>query len=87
MPKRKQQWEEQMADALAHGEMKLADPQEAAVDRLPPKWEIRIRAKRDPIVEETRRYREMAQEADGRYDAYMSGQQPDKPAAGKSDNP
>ncbi|MEF2966133.1 hypothetical protein V3851_09855 [Paenibacillus sp. M1] len=39
--------------------------------RLSPKYEIRIQTNLDPIVEETRKYRSMAKEIDGRYDEYL----------------
>ncbi|MFB9274929.1 hypothetical protein [Cohnella cellulosilytica] len=39
-----------------------------AAKRLHPKWEIRIPANVDPIVEETIAYRHLAREVDGRYD-------------------
>ncbi|WP_334076104.1 MULTISPECIES: hypothetical protein [Paenibacillus] len=39
--------------------------------RLSPRYEIRVQTNLDPIVEETRKYRSMAKEVDGRYDEYM----------------
>lgn len=39
--------------------------------RLSPKYEIRVQTNLDPIVEETRKYRSMAKEVDGRYDDYL----------------
>ena len=39
-----------------------------AAKRLHPKWEIRIPANVDPIVEETIAYRHLAREVDDRYD-------------------
>ncbi len=39
--------------------------------RLSPKYEIRVQTTLDPIVEETRKYRTMAKEIDGRYDDYL----------------
>nr|WP_255807619.1 hypothetical protein [Cohnella mopanensis] len=39
-----------------------------ATRRLPPRWEIRVQAKLDPVVEETKAYRAIAQEVDGRYE-------------------
>ena len=39
-----------------------------AAKRLPPRWEIRIQAKHDPVVEETKAYRTLAREVDERYD-------------------
>ncbi|MFC4598543.1 hypothetical protein [Cohnella hongkongensis] len=48
-----------------------ADEEDAgarAARRLHPKWEIRIQASVDPIVEETKAYRAIAREVDDRYD-------------------
>lgn len=39
--------------------------------RLSPRYEIRVQTTLDPIVEETRKYRSMAKEIDGRYDDYL----------------
>ncbi|MFC5470802.1 hypothetical protein ACFPPD_19110 [Cohnella suwonensis] len=44
------------------------DASEEAVKRLRPRWEIRVQAELDPVVEETKAYRSMAEEVDGRYD-------------------
>ncbi len=67
----KKEWEQSVCHTLAEGEMERIDPGEAAVDRLIPKYEIRIKAEKDPIAEETRIIRNMAEEIDGRYDEYM----------------
>jgi hypothetical protein len=48
-----------------------SSPEEAgteAVKRLSPRWEIRIQAEWDPVAEETKAYRAIASEVDGRYD-------------------
>jgi hypothetical protein len=50
------------------GEAKVEAPEDQAVKMLPPRWEIRTQAERDPIAEETKAYRAMAREVDGRYD-------------------
>lgn len=50
------------------GPIETGDPQEEAVARLSPRWEIRVQAEFDPVAEETALYRKMAKEADGRYD-------------------
>ncbi|RED63102.1 hypothetical protein [Cohnella lupini] len=39
-----------------------------AAKKLSPRWEIRIQAKHDPVVEETKAYRAIASEVDHRYD-------------------
>lgn len=50
------------------GPIETGDPQEEAVARLSPRWEIRVQAEFDPVAVETALYRKMAKEADGRYD-------------------
>jgi hypothetical protein len=70
--KEKDKLEKELSDALTEGEMKRTDPAQGAREQLSPRYEIRIRAERDPIVEETRQIREMAEEVDDRYDDYMS---------------
>lgn len=62
--------EEELVQKLTEGEMKLEKADEAARKRLPLKTEIRIQAQIDPIVEETKRYRQMASEVDDRYAKY-----------------
>ncbi|MDG0810133.1 hypothetical protein OMP40_12825 [Cohnella rhizosphaerae] len=54
---------------MTEGEPATGDPNEEALARLSPRWEIRIQTERDPVAEETAAYRKLAQEADGRYDA------------------
>jgi hypothetical protein len=68
----KEQLEQQMSQSLTAGEMAESDPEAEAQARLTPRYEIRITASRDPIVEETLHYRSMAEEVDSRYDKYMS---------------
>ncbi len=53
--------EEQDEDTQENAEAKAAK-------KLPPRWEIRIQAKHDPVVEETKAYRAIAREVDNRYD-------------------
>ncbi|MBP1991860.1 hypothetical protein [Paenibacillus eucommiae] len=62
--------EEQLAKKLTAGEIENQDAEEAAVKRLPIKTEIRIQAQIDPVVEETKQYRKMAEEVDKRYSRY-----------------
>ncbi|WP_028549972.1 hypothetical protein [Paenibacillus sp. UNC451MF] len=64
------EWEEQLARKLTEGEMDAEDTEEAARKRLPIKTEIRIQAQIDPVVQETKLYRQMADEVDGRYDRW-----------------
>ncbi|TJY42386.1 hypothetical protein E5161_10350 [Cohnella pontilimi] len=65
---RENEAERLLAERLMESEPQGADPEEEAVKRLPPKWEIRIQTQRDPVAEETAVYRSMAKEVDGRYD-------------------
>lgn len=60
--------EEQLAQTLTEGEMERVDTSEAARKRLPLKTEIRIQAQVEPVVEETKLFRQMAEEVDDRYD-------------------
>lgn len=62
--------EEELVQKLTEGEMKQEDAEEAARKRMPIKIEIRIQTQMDPVVEETRRYRQMASEVDARYAKY-----------------
>ncbi|GIP37717.1 hypothetical protein J31TS4_09970 [Paenibacillus sp. J31TS4] len=67
----KDKLERLLSDAL---EQEGADPKEPgkeAVKRLPSHYEIRLTAQVDPIVEETKRYRQMAKEVDDRYEDYL----------------
>jgi hypothetical protein len=50
------------------------DPEADALKALPPRWEVRIQAERDPVAEETKIYRGIAHEVDKRYDKYDKGQ-------------
>ncbi|WP_256761734.1 hypothetical protein [Cohnella sp. WQ 127256] len=45
-----------------------AEAEAEAVKQLSPRWEIRIQAKLDPVVEETKAYRAIAQEVHHRYE-------------------
>lgn len=62
--------EEQLVQQLTEGEIEHVDTDEAARIRLPMKTEIRIQAHIDPVVEETKQYRQMAEEVDERYARY-----------------
>lgn len=67
----KKSLEETMTEALEQGEMRRKDPEQSAVERLLPRYEIRVKAAKDPIVEETGIYRGMAEEVDDRYETYL----------------
>ncbi|MNI17172.1 hypothetical protein D3C73_705320 [compost metagenome] len=62
--------EEQLAQKLTAGEMDSLDAEDTARKLLPMKTEIRIQAQIDPIVEETKKYRKMAEEVDDRFARY-----------------
>jgi hypothetical protein len=62
--------EKEITDKLILGELDHIDAKEAARKKLLMKTEIRIQAQTDPIVEETRQYRQMADEVDDRYARY-----------------
>lgn len=60
-----------LAEQLTDGPLDESGREERVRASLPPKYEVRIRMEYDPIVEETKRYRSMAREIDGRYDRFM----------------
>jgi len=64
--------EEELIQKLTEGEMHSEEPDEAAVKKLPHPTEIRIQAQIDPVVDETRKFRQMAREVDDRYAKYDS---------------
>ncbi|MFC5452917.1 hypothetical protein [Paenibacillus aestuarii] len=66
----KEEFEEQLIRKLTEGEIAQEDTEEEARKRLPMKSEFRIQAQVDPVQEETKQYRKMADEIDDRYDKY-----------------
>lgn len=68
---RQEQLEAELHERLTAGEMDTEKPDEAVRRRIAPRTEIRIQTRLDPIVEETNRYRSIAEEVDDRYDQYM----------------
>lgn len=68
--KDKEQLEREMVRSLTDGDMEGNNPVETAPKRLAPPYEIRIRAEKDPIAEETKLVRQKAREVDNRYDRY-----------------
>lgn len=66
-----QDLERQLSELLTDGEMESKNKEEEGRRRIPPKYEIRVQTTKDPIVEETRKYRKIAKELDDRYDKYM----------------
>jgi len=63
--------ERELANRLTEGEMERANPTETARRMLSPKYEIRVQAELDPVVEEILRFRQVAREVDDRYDKYL----------------
>ncbi|MGQ8875258.1 hypothetical protein [Paenibacillus sp. TSA_86.1] len=64
--------ERRLSDMLTEGDMEASgDVEERQRQLIPPKYEVRIQTERDPIVEETLKYRTMARELDDRYDRYL----------------
>ncbi|GGG24031.1 hypothetical protein [Paenibacillus abyssi] len=68
--------EKELVQHLLEGEASSGASDDGAKEqavrrKLSVPYEIRIQTESDPIVEQTIRYRQMAQELDGRYDRYM----------------
>lgn len=63
--------ERKLSELLQDGEMEQGDRKAKEIRQIPPKYEIRIQTTLDPIVEETLRYRKIANELDDRYDKYL----------------
>ncbi|MEO2205646.1 hypothetical protein ABGV42_18095 [Paenibacillus pabuli] len=64
--------ERRLSEMLTEGEMEESgDANKRERQLIPPKYEVRIQTERDPIVEETLMYRNMAREVDDRYDRYL----------------
>lgn len=63
--------EEELSELLTEGELKDEDRERKEREQISPRYEIRIQTSLDPIVEETRLYRQMAEEIDDRYDDYL----------------
>lgn len=63
--------EEELRELLTEGELKDDDRERKEREQISPRYEIRIQSTLDPIVEETRLYRQMAEEIDDRYDDYL----------------
>lgn len=73
--------ERQLSEMLTEGEMEERQNRtEQERELISPRYEIRIQTELDPIVEETLKYRSMAQELDDRYDRYLDRANPGKPS-------
>jgi hypothetical protein len=72
--------ERRLSDMLTEGDMEESgDADKRERQLIPPKYEVRIQTERDPIVEETLKYRDMAREVDDRYDRYIKRSVGNKP--------
>ncbi|MFB8376847.1 hypothetical protein ACWIE6_24415 [Paenibacillus taichungensis] len=72
--------ERRLSDMLTEGDMEESgDADKRERQLIPPKYEVRIQTERDPIVEETLKYRDMAREVDDRYDRYLERSTGNKP--------
>jgi hypothetical protein len=72
--------EQRLSDMLTEGDMEESgDADKRERQLIPPKYEVRIQTERDPIVEETLKYRDMAREVDDRYDRYLERSAGNKP--------
>ncbi|MCG7380363.1 hypothetical protein J2W91_005316 [Paenibacillus amylolyticus] len=73
--------EQRLRDMLMEGDMEdSGDAEQRERQLIPPKYEVRIQTERDPIVEETLKFRQLAREVDDRYDRYLeraAGNKPD----------
>ncbi|MFB9328520.1 hypothetical protein ACFFSY_21515 [Paenibacillus aurantiacus] len=69
--------EHELAEQLEKGPMNNAqdDAEERARVKLPAKYEMRIQTEHDPVAEETKLFRSLAREVDGRYDKYAGRDQ------------
>ncbi|QOS76801.1 hypothetical protein JNUCC31_18365 [Paenibacillus sp. JNUCC31] len=72
--------ERRLSDMLTEGDMEESgDADKRERQLIPPKYEVRIQTERDPIVEETLKFRDMAREVDDRYDRYIERSAGNKP--------
>lgn len=62
--------EQRISELLASDEQDRANVEDEALNKLLPRYEIRIQAQFDPVAEETKQYRTMAKEIDDRYSEY-----------------
>ncbi|MFS1514489.1 hypothetical protein VQL36_18975 [Chengkuizengella sp. SCS-71B] len=64
--------EEKVTEVLTEGEYQSEDVEDAAVDLINAKYEIRKHTELDPIVEETKKIRKVVKSDDQLYNEYMS---------------
>lgn len=70
MSEKKHMIEKKLSELLELDEPSEEEVSKEALQKLPPRYEIRIQTQHDPVAEETKRYREIAREVDDRYDKY-----------------
>ncbi|NBI30047.1 hypothetical protein [Chengkuizengella marina] len=68
----KKKIEEKVTEVLTEGEYQSEDVEDAAVDLIHAKYEIRKQTEIDPIVEETKKIRKVVKSDDELYNEYMS---------------
>lgn len=80
--------EQRLRDMLMEGDVEdSGDADQRERQLIPPKYEVRIQTERDPIVEETLKFRQLAREVDDRYDRYLeraAGNKPDTDRGGSN---
>lgn len=64
--------EHKLSQLLTSDEHGRGKADQEALQMLAPKYEIRIQAEQDPIVEETKQFRHIAKEVDDRYDRFVA---------------
>lgn len=74
----REELEAKLAEALERGEIQAEPTKEAVRRKLPPRTVYRVQAQRDPVAEETKRYRRIAKEIDDRYARYDDSAETEK---------
>lgn len=67
----REQLERELAERLTDGQLTDEERAKRVKAKLSPKYEVRIQAELEPVVEETIRYRQLAKELDERYDRFV----------------
>ncbi|NDI35265.1 hypothetical protein [Chengkuizengella sediminis] len=68
----KKKIEEKVTEVLTEGKYQSENVEDAAVDLINAKYEIRKQTELDPIVEETKKIRKVVKSDDQLYNEYMS---------------
>ncbi|MDP5275336.1 hypothetical protein [Chengkuizengella axinellae] len=69
---KKRKIEEKVTEVLTEGEYQTENAEDAAVDHIHSKYEIRQQTELDPIAQETRIIRKVVKNDDQLYNDYMS---------------